>query len=136
VKETVTQTRGKSEAFINYLIDLGATQQQRTLITKKLEEILTKAEIKFDDVLDFVEPMRKLEYKLKKIFNEYKVEDMNEKVTKRPDDRQFEALLKQCENYRGEQRTIRRNLEDKEKDERMKELMRLKNEKKNNMVRN
>lgn len=65
------------------------------MITKKLEEILTKAEIKFDDVIDFVEPMRKLEYKLKKIFNEYKVEDLNEQMTKtKPEERQLEALLK------------------------------------------
>jgi hypothetical protein len=73
---------------------MGATQQQRKIITKKLEEILTKAEIKFDDVIDFVEPMRKLEYKLKKIFNEYQVEDLTEQANSKPEGRQFEALLK------------------------------------------
>lgn len=100
VKETAKQTPGKSEAFLNYLVAVGADSKQREKITKKLEAILTTAECKFDDAIDFVIPMGRLENNLKNIFNQYKIEDRAEAATKKPDERMFEALLKICDDNR------------------------------------
>lgn len=136
VKETAKQTPGKSEAFLNYLTAVGADNKQRDLITKKLEAILTTAECKFDDAIDFVIPMGRLEDKLKNIFNQYKIEDKIEAASKKSDERMFETLLKMCDFQRKEIKNIERQQEDKRKEQESKDKMTAKNNKKNNMMPN
>lgn len=56
---------------MDYLIKVGADSKTRDAIFKKLNKLLDTAQIRYNETMDFVEPMRKLEYQVKRNYDEF-----------------------------------------------------------------
>lgn len=112
------------------MMEIGANKAQIEQAEKKMQEVFSTAGIKIDDVVDNIEPMRKLETKFHELY-----EQLNIVVNRSPEDyKNIQTILKYLKVKRDENSTALQAEKIAQLEKEKQDKLRLKNEKKKNMI--
>lgn len=110
--------------------EVGANKAQIEQAAGKMSQMFNIAGIKIDDTVDNIEPMRKLEIKFHELY-----EQLNIVVNRSPEDyKNIQGILKELKQKRDAQATEMQTAKIAQIEEEKKDKLRLKNEKKKNMI--